>query len=45
MRVQGHEIRVRTIDLALPWPELEQELLHLLERGNHYSVDSVPRMS
>lgn len=30
MRVQGHEIRVRTIDLASPWPELEQELLHLL---------------
>lgn len=31
MRVQGHEIRVATIDLARPWMELEHNLLQLLE--------------
>lgn len=30
MRVQGHEIRVKTIDLALPWSDLEHDLLQLL---------------
>lgn len=31
MRVQGHEMSVKTIDLALPWHELESELLQLLQ--------------
>ncbi len=31
MRVQGHEIRVATLDLSRPWAEIEQELLGLVE--------------
>lgn len=27
MRVQGHEIRVATVDLTRPWPEIERGLL------------------
>lgn len=30
-RVQGHEIRVRTLDLAAPWPEIRQSLLEVSE--------------
>lgn len=29
MRVQGHEIRVLTLDLGQPWPDIEQDLLRL----------------
>jgi 5-methylcytosine-specific restriction enzyme subunit McrC len=31
MKVQGHEMRIRTVDLALPWMELERDLLRLVE--------------
>jgi len=33
VRVQGHLIRVATIDLRLPWEEVEQNLLRLSEEG------------
>jgi 5-methylcytosine-specific restriction enzyme subunit McrC len=30
MRVQGHEIRVATLDLAQPWVDIERDLLALV---------------
>lgn len=32
--VQGHEIKIATIDLSVPWPEIEDRLLNILESAN-----------
>ena len=31
-RVPGHDLRIRTLDLAAPWPEIRRSLLRVLER-------------
>ncbi len=33
MRVQGHDIRVATVDLAAPWPGIEAELLDIVAKS------------
>lgn len=33
MRVQGHKLHVATVDLAQPWPVVENELLARIDRG------------
>ncbi|HEY3474637.1 MAG TPA: hypothetical protein VGK56_08510, partial [Anaerolineales bacterium] len=35
VKVQGHEIRIESVDLAAPWREIEKQLLELVNAASH----------